>query len=143
MSNTNKKAAPVQPKAASKTNCSNCTTCTCGKQPQQATLFEIPALEAQAGTVADYLLTHKERARQDLLASILQTDRRGIRQQCQDANGAILFFSQADGGGLLHIQHANEFEFRQYRAEFESRIRSMQDRLNASIGLWLAMGRTL
>ena len=140
--NTNKKGVPTTA-TPSNSNCEKCTTCTCGKQPQQATLFEIPALAAQAGTVADYLLMHKERTRQDHLAAILQTDRRGVRQQSQDAGGAVLFFSQADGGGLLHIQHANEFEFRQYRAEFESRIRSMQDRLNASIGLWLAMGRSL
>ena len=140
--NSTKKGVPTTA-TPSNSNCGKCTTCTCGKQPQQATLFEIPALAAQAGTVADYLFTHKERARQDHLAAILQTDRRGVRQQSQDAGGAVLFFSQADGGGLLHIQHANEFEFRQYRAEFEARIRSMQDRLNASIGLWLAMGRAL
>ena len=136
-------ACQATDKPTSTNHACKCTACTCGKQAQQATLFEIPALTPMAGTVAEYLLTHKERARQDHLAAILQTDRRGVRQQSQDAGGAVLFFSQADGGGLLHIQHANEFEFRQYRAEFESRIRSMQDRLNASIALWLALGRAL
>ena len=140
MSKTNKKAVNVQPMTASETNGGKCTSCPCGKQ---ATLFEIPMETAQAGTVVEHLLTHSARARQDHLASIFQTDRRGIRKQSQEAGGAVLFFSQTKNGGLIHIVHANAVEFRLYTAEMKNRIQSLQDRLNSSIALWLAMGRTL
>lgn len=138
--NTKKQACPATSKPTSTNHACKCNPCRCGKQPA---LFEIPPPATVGGGLVDYLLTHDGRSRQDHLAGILQTNRRGIRKQSQDAGGAVLFFSQTEDGGLLHICHANEFEFRQYRAEFESRIRSMQDRLNASIGLWLAMGRAL
>ena len=125
------------------TNCSNCTTCHCGKQAQQATLFEIPALVAQPGTVAEYLLTHPDRVRQDHLAGILRTNRRGIRKQSQDAGGAVLFFSQTEVGGLLHIQHATRDDFRLAMAELDRRIQSLQERRAGSVALWRLMGRPL
>ena len=140
--NTNKKGVPTTA-TPSNSNCGKCTTCTCGKQAQQATLFEIPALTPMAGTVAEYLLTHPDRVRQDHLAGILRTNRRGIRKQSQDAGGAILFFSQTEDGGLLHIQHATRDDFRLAMAELDRRIQSLQERRAGSVALWRLMGRPL
>ena len=108
----------------------------------QSTLFETPT-EKAAGGLVDHLLTHPQRARQDHLANVLQTNRRDIRKQSQEAGGEVLFFSQKHNGGLLHVQHANEIEFREYVAEMRNRIQSLQDRLDGSVEMWLAMGRTV
>ena len=115
-SKTDKKAAPVQPKAASKTNCSNCTTCMCGKQ---ATLNGIPPHREGDNPLTDFLETHPGWWSRQNLCTTLYSDERTLRLLAEHSAGRVIFSS--GNGGLCATIHAQPIEARACAAELRAR----------------------
>ena len=117
MSKANKKAATVQPMATSKTNCRNCTACTCGKQ---ATLAgSTPHRDGDNLLTATLEAAGGWRGRKYLAAS-LQKDERKLRELAEASAGRVIFSSARDGG-LCATIHAQKVEALNCAAELRAR----------------------
>lgn len=116
------KAATGANGAAKQSTCSNHTACACGKQPQQAALFEIPPPALVGGSLVDYLETHPDWWGRPYLLAVTGASDRGLRLQAEHSGGAVIFSSLI--GGLRHTRHAQPVERRACSAELRSRAYS-------------------
>ena len=117
MSKANKKAATVQPMAPSNSNCSQCTSCTCGKQ---ATLEGFtPQRDGDNLLTATLEAAGGWRGRKYLSAS-LRMDERKLRELAEASAGRVIFSSARDGG-LCATIHADRFEALNCAAELRAR----------------------
>lgn len=157
MSKTNKKAAPVQPEATSKTNAAKNTPRRNYEQTQSEIDLEVegyfqylkeqetkrklaqfaeqlplpgmpmPPPERAEGSVADYLFARPGWHERGRVAAALGLTEREVRAQAHYSDGAVIFGS-GKGQGLKHKSHADAWETRQCAGELESRANSQMRR---------------
>lgn len=130
MSKTTKKAAPVQPKATSKTNDSNHTGCRCAAQLHFEG-FQPMMPQGDAGPLAEWLEAHPGWWGRQFLCMTLGLDERTLRLQSQLSDGRVIF--NCTLGGLSATAHSNEVEVLSCVAEMKGRILALATRIRETL----------
>ena len=127
MTNSTKKGVPATA-TPSNSNACKCTACHCQKQATQPALFEMPQPAIVGGGLVDYLRQCGGVRRETFLATVLGTTTRDIRRQAQHSDGAVIFNSDRESGGLVHADNADAVQIQAFAADIQSRMDSLARR---------------